>query len=274
MAVGSRQSAVGPQSVSSQWRGQRRRRRRTTTAELPAHCRTCGSATCAFGVEQLAPQVAEPPAPCRTCGTAASNLPGARRLRHWGGGPQAIRLFPHLQQRGWRWQRRQWQRQQRDSLRCGAAIANRQRLSVSGGDDGSVDRRQHSRGDGDDGNERRRRSCLRTPGLAAPPPANTKSGLSMSTLLPRCSRPFPLLRASQRQRRWWRQRRQQTQRRRRRQPTQRAGRSGVPCVGAWCRKTLSHWRRAPLPSLLSPSPSFTYDNQDDNGGGERQRRRC
>ena len=72
--------------------------------------------------------VAEPPALCRTFGTAASRLPGARRLRHWGGGPQAIHLFPRrarLLRRGWRWQRRQWQRQRRSSLRCGAATAKR-----------------------------------------------------------------------------------------------------------------------------------------------------
>ena len=38
--------------------------------------------------------VAGPPAPCRTFGAAANKLSGARRLRHWGGGPQAIYLFP------------------------------------------------------------------------------------------------------------------------------------------------------------------------------------
>ena len=72
----------------------------------------------------------------------------------------------------------------------------------------------------------------------------------------------------------WRQQRQQTRRRRRRQQARRAGYSGVPCVVAGCRQTLGCWQRARLPSLLPPSPSFTYDNQDDEGGGERRRRRC
>jgi len=45
-AVGWRSAVGSRQSVSSQRRGQRRRRwRRTTTAELPAHCRTCGAGT-------------------------------------------------------------------------------------------------------------------------------------------------------------------------------------------------------------------------------------
>ena len=45
-AVGWRSAVSSRQSVSSQRRGHgRRRRRRTTTAELPAHCRTCGAST-------------------------------------------------------------------------------------------------------------------------------------------------------------------------------------------------------------------------------------
>ena len=50
-AVGWRSAVGSRQSVSSQRRGQRRRRRRqrTTTAELPAHCRTCGAGTILSG---------------------------------------------------------------------------------------------------------------------------------------------------------------------------------------------------------------------------------
>ena len=65
--------------------------------------------------------VAGPPAPCRTCGAAASKLSGARRLQHWGGGPQAIYLFPRrcrLRRQGWRWQRRRRRRQQRTCHTC------------------------------------------------------------------------------------------------------------------------------------------------------------
>ena len=135
----------------------------------PALCRTCGTAahepdsrqapaTCDTGVAgsrrsgraSFPPQpwrgwrrrqqayiisVAEPPALCRTFGTAASRRPGARRLRHWGGGPQAIHLLPRrarLLRRGWRWQRRQWRRQRRSFLRCGAATAKRQRSPSAG----------------------------------------------------------------------------------------------------------------------------------------------
>jgi hypothetical protein len=45
MAVGSRQSAVGSQSAVSGGDGGELRRRRITTAELPAHCRTCSAGT-------------------------------------------------------------------------------------------------------------------------------------------------------------------------------------------------------------------------------------
>ena len=54
-----------------------------------------------------------------------------------------------------------------------------------------------------------------------------------------------------------------------------SGLGGGSCVVAWCRLTLGHWQRAQLPSLLPPSPSFTYYNYsktteavaNDGGGG-------
>ena len=78
-----------------------------------------------YGVLSSWGPVAEPPALCRTFGAAASELSGARRLRHWGGGPRTVYLFPrrgpHLPRRGWRRQQRRWDERQRSYLRRSAA---------------------------------------------------------------------------------------------------------------------------------------------------------
>ena len=78
-----------------------------------------------YGILSSWGPVAEPPALCRTFGAAASELSGARRLRHWGGGPRTVYLFPrrgpHLPRRGWRRQQRRWDERQRSYLRRSAA---------------------------------------------------------------------------------------------------------------------------------------------------------
>jgi hypothetical protein len=151
--------------------GGKLRRRQTTTAELPAYCRTCGSAACTFGVEQLAPQGRPPPPPAaninaavvaveatraadteaelpahsRTCGAAT----GTRHSSHLGGGAACT-----LQDT------------------CGSAAAS------DGGNDGS----RHGGGGG--GNRHRERAAAEFPAWLPGADRHSATGSGRSSRLP------------------------------------------------------------------------------------------